>query len=80
MARTRGVVKRDEKSPSNYLNKNIRIGNVLLATTAMETFSIFCYMAIPIKLSQSITYFGTAEKVMPCGYLPNGSAGGCFPA
>ena len=26
---------------------------------------IFCYRAIPIKLSQSITYFGTAEKVMP---------------
>jgi len=29
---------------------------------------IFCYRAIPIKLSQSITYFGTAEKVMP--YYP----------
>lgn len=44
----------------------------------METFSIFCYMAIPIKLSQSITYFGTAEKVMPYHISPNGSAGGCF--
>ena len=27
-------------------------------------------MAIPIKLSQSITYFGTAEKVMPYHIFP----------
>ena len=44
----------------------------------MEHSRFFCHMAIPIKLSRSITYFGTAEKVMPYHISPNGSAGGCF--
>ena len=44
----------------------------------MEHSRFFCYRTIPIKLSQSITYFGTAEKVMPYHISPNGSAGGCF--
>lgn len=35
-------------------------------------------MAIPIKLSQSITNFQTAGKIMPYHISPNGSAGGCF--
>ena len=75
MARTRGV--RGWKFFIIPKPKH-RIGNVLLAITAMETFSIFCYMAIPIKLSQSITNSWTAEKVMPYHISPNGSAGGCF--
>lgn len=46
----------------------------------MEHSRFFCHMAIPIKLSRSITYFGTAEKVMPYHISPNGFAGGCFSA
>ena len=46
----------------------------------MAHLLFFCYMAIPIKLSPSITNFWTAEKVMPYHISPNGSAGGCFPA
>ena len=44
----------------------------------MEHSRFFCYMAIPIKLSPSITHFWTAEKVIPYHISPNGSAGGCF--
>ena len=51
-----------------------------MTITVMEHSRFFCHMAIPIKLSRSITYFGTAEKVMPYHISPNGSAGGCFSA
>ena len=51
-----------------------------MTITVMEHSRFFCHMAIPIKLSRSITYFGTAEKVMPYHISPNGFAGGCFSA
>lgn len=46
----------------------------------MEHSRFFCYMAIPIKLSLSITDSWAAEKVIPYHISPNGSAGGCFSA
>jgi len=51
-----------------------------LTITVMEHSRFFCHMAIPIKLSRSITYFGTAEKVMPYHLSPNGFACGCSSA
>lgn len=63
MARKRGY--KGDEIPLYYLNKNTESG-------------MFCYMAIPIKSSQSITNFQTAGKIMPYHISPNGSAGGCF--
>ena len=60
--------------------QNLKRSHDLLTITVMEHSRFFCHMAIPIKLSRSITYFGTAEKVMPYHISPNGFAGGCFSA